>query len=187
MSHHLYTTRGIVLSLSPSKEVDKLALILTRDLGVIYGNVRGIRQTNSKMRGVISELALIKVSLVKGKRSWRVTTASLIESTTTALRTEREMLKALYRVGSFLSRLIKGEEKHVEVFDVFEEALLDLVQGRVFRAETEAWELLVVSRLLSHLGYLPLSAVPTNLSEVRPRKKELVAQINTGILESGLR
>ncbi len=187
MSHHIYTTKGIVLSLRPTKEVDKLALILTRDLGVIYGSVRGIRQTNSKMRGVISDLALIKVSMVKGKRSWRVTTASLIESPSTTLREEREMLKALYRVGNFLSRLIRGEEKHVEIYDDFEEAMLSLIKGEVGKGDVEAWELLLVSKLLSHLGYLPEDQIPKNLSEAKERKRELVAQINTGILESGLR
>lgn len=187
MSHHIYTTKGIVLSLRPQKEVDKLALILTRDLGVIYGSVRGLRQVNSKMRGVISELALIKVSLVKGKRSWRVTGASLIESPSVTLRHEREMLKALYRVGGFLSRLIRGEEKHVEIFDDFEEAMFGLVNGNVQRTDIEAWELLVVSKLLSHLGYLPKGDIPLDINQAKTRKKELVAQINTGILESGLR
>lgn len=187
MSHHIYTTKGIVLSLRSSKEVDKLALILTRDLGVVYGSVRGIRQTSSKMRGVISDLALIRVSLVKGKRSWRVTTASLIESPSSVLREEREMLKALYRVGNFLSRLIRGEEKHVEIFDDFEDAIVTLISGRISKSEIEAWELLVVSKLLSHLGYLSKDAIPRDLSEAKERKKELVAQINTGILESGLR
>ncbi len=187
MPHHIYTTKGIVLSLSPSKEVDKLALILTRDLGTIYGSVRGIRQTNSKMRSVIGEFSLIKVSLVKGKRSWRVTTASLIESPTIKLKDQREMLKSVYRVGNFLSRLVRGEEKHVEIFDVFEEAMLSISNGDISQRDIEAWELTVVSKLLSLLGYMNNDIVPKDLVDANSRKKELVTQINTGIHESGLR
>lgn len=187
MSYHVYTTKGIVLSLRPVKEVDKLAIILTKDLGLVHASVRGVRRSGSKVVNMLGELALVKVSLIKGKRSWRVTTVTLIESPSTLLKNEREKLKALYRVSDFLSKLMRGEEKQTEVFDALEEALLALSKGEVSEDDLEAWELQVVSKLLSHLGYLSENSVPKDLSDIKRRKKEIVLLINEGIHVSGLR
>jgi len=184
MSHHVYTTRGVVLSLKPTKEADKLATILTRDLGLIHGSARGIRKLDSKLSSPLSELALVRVSLVKGKRSWRVTTTGLIRNSYVELRQNRKALEALSRIFGLLRTMVRGEDKNIELYDELEENLLNMLDDQ--KKDPEIWELYTVSRLLSHLGYLSKDKIPKSFEDVEERKKEFVSLVNFGIHESGL-
>ncbi len=186
MSHHVYTTKGIVLALYPTKEADKTASILTQDLGLIRGNARGIRKLGSKLTTSLLEFGIVKVSLVKGKNFWRVTTVTLLRNSFVELRGRREALKALGRVVSLLNSLVKGEEKNAELYDEFETNLLSLLDGSVGDEEVLNWEIFTVARLLSHLGYLSKSEVPVQLEDVKNKKKHFLSMINSGIYSSDL-
>ncbi|MEK7194466.1 MAG: DNA repair protein RecO [Patescibacteria group bacterium] len=187
MSHHVYTTKGIVLALYPTKEADKTASILTRDLGLVRATARGIRKSSSKLTTPLTEFAISKVSLVKGKNFWRVTTVTLLHNSFVELRGKREALKSLARVTSLLSSLVKGEEKNVELYDELEANLLSLIYGDVRTEEAEDWEIFTVARLLSHLGYLSKEDAPATLKDVKKNKKKIVSSVNSGISLSGLR
>lgn len=185
MSHHIYTTRALVCGLYPVKEADKQVLALTRDLGLVSTNARGARKLESKLSSNLLDLALVKLSLVKGKNAWRVTTVTLFHNVATELRERRKALLALARIVALVKRLVRGEEKHIELYEDLERATLILL-NEVGDEDVDAWELLTVARILFNLGYLSKESLPTNLIETREKRKVLLELVNSGIQASGL-
>jgi DNA repair protein RecO len=184
MSHHIYTTRGLILSLRKTGETDKLVYVFTRDLGLVLAHARGVRKIGSKLSSSLSELSIVDISLVRGKRYWRVTSVVLIQNLPFILRERREALAVLYKVTGLLSRLIHGEEKSSHLYDELEAAIIELI--KIEGDEVGSWEIYTISKILFHLGYLSKSDVPSSVDEALLRKNDLVRLINTGIRESGL-
>src|SRR4051812_39847781 len=106
MSHHVYTTRGIVLSLQSVKEGDKVATVLTEDLGLVRAMARGMRKPGSKLSTSLLDLSLVRISLVRGQRQWRVTTVTLIRDVYSELRGQKQSREALYRVIKLIGKLV---------------------------------------------------------------------------------
>lgn len=185
MSHHVYTTRGLVLRLRPRAESDRLAAVLTRELGLVFGTARGARKNASKLLNTLLELSLVKISLVRGKQSWRVTTVTLLRDVSSELRGRREALAAYLRVLALVGKLVRGEEKHVELFDGLERATL-LLLDEVSDEDVNAWELLTVAKALHHLGYLSSDSLPSNILETKEKRRVLLELVNRGIHSSGL-
>ncbi|MBX4198778.1 DNA repair protein RecO [Candidatus Parcubacteria bacterium] len=177
MAHHVYTTEGVVLALRPMREADKLVVVLTRDLGLIHAGARGLRKRDSKLASILLEMALVKVSLVRGKNTWRITTAGLVRDAGSELRGRKDALRSLYSVGTLLMRLVRGEEKHPELFHEFNASALKLLDDK--ETEVSDWETGTVSRILFRLGYLDKDSLDL------PRA-ELIKAINQGLKESGL-
>lgn len=184
MTHHVYTTKGVVLRQFSAREADRTAAILTRDLGLVYGSARGVKKSNSRLSSALLDHASVKVSLVRGKRAWRVTTVTLISDWASLLRGKRTKLQALARVSSLLMRLVRGEEKHAEFYDEFESSLSKLLE--VNEGEEGDWELYTVSRLLAELGYLSRADIPSSIVLAPNERKRLLALVNDGIKQSGL-
>lgn len=186
MSHHVYTTRGLVLRLRPQKESDRLASIFTRDLGFVTGTARGARSPLSKLSPTLLQYSLVKVSLVKGKHSWRVTTVTLLRDISVELRGRKQALKTFAQTLSLVEKLVRGEEKNSELYDELERAALILLD-EVGDDDLDAWELLTVAKILYHLGYLSREALPSTIAETKRGRKVLLQVVNAGIKESGLR
>lgn len=184
MSHHVYTTRGVVLGSMPLREADKLVLILTRDLGLVVATARGIRNHNSKLRPILDDLSIVKVSLVKTLQGWRVTTAELIKSFQMGPRASRPLIKSLNQIIRLLRKLVKGEEKSIKLFEDLERDMLELVEDTKINAED--WEIRTVSRMLCNLGYFENKFVPQSYNDVALNKKALIRLINDGLHSSGL-
>ncbi|MBX4195731.1 DNA repair protein RecO [Candidatus Parcubacteria bacterium] len=185
MSHHVYTTRGIVLYLRPAREADRVAVILTGDLGLVHGIARGARKPTSKLSNSLLEFALVRVSLVRGRHSWRITTVTLVRDVYGELRGRKAAVEALGRVLALTGKLVSGEEKHQELFDSLERAIILLVDD-VGDEDEDAWELLTVARVLNSLGYLSGESLPANLLETREKRRVLLELVNRGIRSSGL-
>ncbi len=194
MSYHIYNTRAIVVASRGVRERDKTLWLLTQEFGLIRATVRGIRNASSRLGGILLDYALINISLVKGKNVWRVTTASLVKDSATLLKDKKESLKSVARVLNLLEKLVRGEDKNEALFLEVESSLSFLLLND--EEGHEVWEILVVLRILYHLGYLSKTEVSKNileakyssklLEEVLKDKKKLVALANTGIRESGL-
>lgn len=165
MAYHIYTTRGLVLSLRPRREADRIYSILTRDLGLIQASAIGVRKEASKLRGHLEPFTLSIVSLVRGKEYWRVTSAGYVQSISSSLFTARPL--------ALLEKLIQGEAPNVELFNAVEEALV------TNKSHSAMSEMHLVSQILFHLGYLKKSDL--NLSS-----KLLLTAINEGLHASHL-
>lgn len=185
MSHHIYTTRGVIVSVFPSREADKVIGVFTQELGLIYATARGARNITSKLSPALQELNLVKISLVRGKHTWRVTTVTLIANLASELRGKRAALGAIFRVGALLKRLMHGEEKHALLYNDIERALI-LLRDDVGEGDVDAWELLTVAKTLFHLGYLSEESLPKNIIETREKRSAVINLVNSGIHASGL-
>src|SRR5579872_513278 len=173
MSHHVYTTRGIVLALRSTKESDKVAAIFTRELGLIYTTARGMGKSASKLSTSLAELCIVKVSLVKGRRLWRVTTVTLLKNIYAELREDRDALSSLARVLRLVSTLVKGEEKNAELYDELESGVEKFTEKTQTTAKLKSKELYLVSRILFHLGYLPEQELPKSVEEAEKDEKRV--------------
>ncbi|KKU49566.1 MAG: repair protein RecO protein [Parcubacteria group bacterium GW2011_GWB1_49_7] len=160
MSYHIYTTKGIILSAQPVREADRVYNILTRDLGLVRASALGVRKAASKLRGNIEPVSLSSVSLVRGKDSWRLTSAELIKKIPAE--------EAIARPLALLEKLVQGEAIHPELFDVVEKS-----------ATLGVAEIDFVAQILYHLGYL-------KLDDLNLPKKSLVKAINEGLQNSHL-
>lgn len=118
-----------MLSERPWREADRIYSILTRDLGLIRATAIGVRKEASKLRGSIEPVSLARISLVRGKEYWRLTSAEFVK------RFQKSQPLLL------LEQLVQGEATHRELFDVVE-------------AYMESDEVTLVSQILFHLGYL---------------------------------
>jgi len=186
MSHHIYTTKGVVLSLHPHRESDKVATLFTRELGLVYGEARGIRKLGSKLTTTLIDLSLVKVSLVRGRRLWRVTTVSTIRDVAGELRERWSSLVTLINVLTLLRKLVRGEEKNQNLYDKLEESITEILDEQFDQDELRDWELHTVSGILSQLGYLDRSEVPKSKNGVKLKRRGLLNLVNQGIRESGL-
>ena len=164
MSYHIYTTTGIVLSERPHKEVDRIYSILTRDFGLIKAMALGVRKEASKLRGSLEPFSLSTISLIRGKEFWRVTSSQMLHKITPA--------PAVARPLSLLEKLVQGEAVHPELLDLLERELLEKVY-------TEDFEVRLVAKILSELGYL-------RKEDLNLDKKALVQAINEGLKHSHL-
>ncbi|KND48479.1 MAG: DNA repair protein RecO [Parcubacteria bacterium C7867-005] len=196
MSYNIYTTKGIVLSLLPIREADGLYTILSRDLGVIFARASGTRKENSKLRAGLEPLSLSSISLIKGKSNWRVTSSFLLKSISPLQKTNKDLAKSLFQALFLLEKLVQGEEKHKELFDAIEDIFITSANLTEDSDTALAIEIVLVSRILYHLGYLAERDVPKEvirgefnkeLSDiVIKNKKKIIEVINQGIRTTGL-
>jgi DNA repair protein RecO len=147
MSHEIYTTKGFIISSSPKGEADKTFFVFTKDMGLIRVSAQGVRKLESKLRYSLQDFSFSEISLVMTKTGWRITNASIIESSKKV---------ALNQVKVKTLRLIKklsGEDEPNEIlFDEIISAFdfIDTVSDTSIYKNIEA---LLVLKILSSLGY----------------------------------
>ncbi len=165
MSYHIYTTKGLVLSARSLGEADRIYSILTDDLGLIRATALGVRKEHSKLRGSLEPLVLSRISLVRGKEFWRLTSAEVIER----IETTPDIVRPL----ALLEKLVPGESAHPELFEIVENTLVNE------KREGEMFEIRFVAQILYHLGYV-------KEKDLTGEKQELIKAINTGLQASHL-
>ena len=175
MSHHIYTTPGFVIASYPHGEAGKSLYIFTRDLGMVYATAQGVRKDNSKLRYHIQDFALSTFSLVRGKEVWRLVGAEKIAG----VKAMHKPAKELYvRILKMLKRLVTGEEKHNDLFDVVYSAWQFLETTEDAQA-ISASEYIIMLRLLHLLGYVRNAEPFTDFFIDNTFSPELLAKITT--------
>lgn len=150
MSYHIYTTEGIILKRAVFGEANILLHILTKDLGLIVASAQGARLSKSKLKGSLQEYSLVSVSLVKGKNGWKITNAHLLKNF--FFEAENKAHKFFSKISKILLKMIVGESKHQEIFDITQksfELLLELEESDIGYLE-----ILSVLNILYELGYV---------------------------------
>lgn len=138
-----------MLSAEPSKEKAISLLLLTRELGVLRVYAEGVRSSTSKMRLHILRYACVTVAMVRGKRNWRLTGISVNHSYGQLFKDDTTA-KVAARVMQLCGRLVPEElSGYGTLYD-------DVIAGLhgLESLNHHSIEVLVVLRLLSHLGYL---------------------------------
>ncbi len=159
--HHIYHTEGIILGSRNLRESDKYYFIFTRDLGMIYASASGVRKMSSKLRYVLQDFAYIKVDLVQGRNTFRITSASktnLLDGITK----RPETLRIVSSVARLLKRLLAGVEPNEVLFAdlIHSFSVLEKVENK---NDFQNIEVVMVLRILNNLGYIGENEILQNL------------------------
>jgi DNA repair protein RecO len=161
MSHHIYQTKAFIIDSMDVGEANKLLTLFTADLGLIFVSAQGVRVMKSKLRPSIQDLSYSKVALVRGKEYWRLTSAEKLIS----LYDKRVMLSVRQFIAGvlhFVKRLITGESKHEELFDMLSKLFTFCFENSKYFANLSEKEridtihalaLITEFRVLESLGY----------------------------------
>ncbi len=183
--HHIYTTPAFVVYSSPHGESGKFLQLFTKDFGMIGAVAQGIRLNQSKLRYHLQDSDFSNVSVVRGKEVWRVTGAQELD--------KRKNRSVYLKTLRLLKRLLHGEEKNEELFEIIEE----LYRAEIKEEDNDNVECLVVLRILNNLGYISnnsefeellVSKVIDDqvLGLVKRHKSLLIKTINQALNESQL-
>lgn len=135
---------------------DRSCLLLTREAGMLFADVKSVREERSRQRYALQEFSLIRVSLVRGKRGWRVGSIEALGNFYDQA-TDQTARGSVVRVFRLLRRFYQGEEPHPELFDYLKRALGKLSDDNPSRATDElAAEIMI----LVELGYVDRGRLP---------------------------
>lgn len=184
MSHEIYTTKGFIISSSPKGEADKTFFVFTKDIGLIRASAQGVRKLESKLRYSLQDFSFSEISLVMTKTGWRITNASIIESSKKV---------AVNSVKVKTLRLIKklsGEDEPNEI--LFDEIIsaFEFIDSQKYIFDEKTIETLIVLKILSSLGYWSdekeesyISSKFTEdiLNKVKLNRVEIVSRLNDSL------
>jgi recombinational DNA repair protein (RecF pathway) len=186
-----YSTDALILDLSERGEADRSFALYTKTFGLVWARAAAVRTERSKMRGALQSCARAHVSLVMGKRGWRLAGAV---AHTSSIGVPEPGLRAFARIAQLVVRLCAGEERNPYLFEALAEAQRALfTEG----TDTASIEIVCVARVLYALGYLSDEALETTifshtaygvseLAEVEEKRDALLSSINRAIVETQL-
>ena len=187
-----YHTEALVLQALEIGEADRTFAVFTRDFGLVRARASSVRSEKSKMRYALQSYGRAHISLVKGKRGWRMAGASAIQSAGGDLKS----ISVFARISTLTMRLVHGEEKNDYLFAALADAheALTHAEGEIPHATIE---IVCVARILYALGYLSTEALETQLfthtayamehvHEAEGMRDELLSSINKAIAETQL-
>jgi len=163
MAHHIYHTRGLILSSSPIGESNRFYKIFTEELGLVGASAQAVREGKSKLRYSLQDFSWIYLDLVRGKEVWRITSAgecSKLDKTSedntklSLLISDQEQLKLFANVCSLVLRFVQGEGKDEKLFCDLLSLTLFLGRELIPLHLVSSFETLVQVRILAYLGYL---------------------------------
>jgi DNA repair protein RecO len=191
-----YNTDALVLGSREQGEADKVFSLYTKDFGLVRARASAVRNEKSKMRYALQKYARANVSLVKGKRGWRVAGATAVKSALGDIRG----ISTFARISELVLRLVHGEESNEYLFAALAEAHAILNGGSqtsVISSSFPIVEIVCVARVLFALGYISNEALSTalfahtaytgeSLLEAETLKDKLLLSINKAIAETHL-
>lgn len=186
-----YHTEALVLGSRESGEADRTISLYTRDFGLVRARATSIRAERSKMRFALQHYSHAYVSLIRGKRTWRIAGASAFKNASG----ETSGSAAFARIAELVLRLVTGEEENAYLFSALSEA-----HDALMRKHVEAFatiEIVCVARVLYALGYISAEALDTalfthtaygesHLAEAETLRPKLLSSINRAISETHL-
>lgn len=203
MAHyHTYNTTGLVLGGTPSGESSRYIYIFTRDLGLVGVHGQNTRSVSSKLRYALDAPARSQVSLVRGKNTWRLVSATPDKRFFSVFEGQPEKLALCTRVFLVLKKLLAGEESNPELFslvntflDFLMSDMTDLVGESI--GDLKDIEAILMLRILHTLGYIPDSPLAVQfargtewnseiISAMTPHRKEAVRVINESLKATDL-
>ncbi len=189
MAHLHYQTEAFVIGSTDLGEGHRLLTLFTHELGLVRAVARSVRTERSKLRFSLQEFAHVRVSLVRGRDVWRLTGAVLLTHIPAAMERNPQKLQLVARFALLLRRLLHGEEKNQQLFEVFAGAIQHLCRGDVSADAITDIEHLTALRLLSALGYRSARSVfqgvlnsseieEVGLTHLAENRRAAVAEIN---------
>lgn len=188
-----YQTEALVLGSREYGEADKVFSLYTPDFGLVRARGTSVRSQSSKMRYAMQNYARVHVSLVRGKKGWRLAGAQSVQQAAGGLHN----ISAFGRIAELVLRLVQGEEANPYLFAVLSEAHQALMSAEAASSVWATIEVVCVARALYALGYLSTEALETtlfahtaytgeHLSEAEVLHDKLLSSINKAIAETQL-
>jgi len=192
--HHIYHTEGIILGSKNYGEAGKYYTIFTRDLGLVNASAQGVRKISSKLRFVLQDFSYLKIDLVRGKDFWRITNVSKTNKLEDISR-QHSTFEIFINISKLLKRLLTGEYPNEILFDDLLDGLIFLEKCKVAE-ELRNIEVVVVLRILNHLGYVGDNESLKNIIklpygdglvvEAKKNRTKIVSEINHALHETHL-
>jgi DNA repair protein RecO len=193
--YQIYTTEAIIIKSTPTGEANRLYFLLTRDLGFIKASAQGVRLEKSKLKSHLQDFCTVHASLIKGKEMWRIISVETIDQKPFAKNPDK--LLVVKNIFSLLLRLLHGEEKNEGLFDSVYAFYNFISHHDISKDNLKNLEIIVVLRILYHLGYLKQSfdleayAQGSDLSDellstFQDKKKLAITEINAALHETSL-
>jgi DNA repair protein RecO len=148
--HEVVISEGLVLSKRPVREADTLVQLFTPS-GLLRAKATSARAEKSKLRYGLEPLTLARYSLVHGRHEWRLTGVTGVSRR--FIGGAPAQRAACARISKLLTRLIHGQEASPQLYQTVIEGFDALTSS----SSLESIEVVLVLRILSHLGYLPHS------------------------------
>jgi len=177
----------------PSGEDNRLYFLLTKDLGLVLAEARGVRLLKSKLRYNLYLFASVQIELVRGKNIWRVVNVYPNGSGTSFVSPNGDIFA---RLSQLIRRLVHGEEENGKLFNEMFSARELLSKNELSKEEATGLELAMVARVLFSLGYFDGKEKYNQIlnEEINPRivptnssfRRELTLDINEALKESQL-
>src|SRR3989344_8575011 len=153
MFYHTYNTEAFVLGSRPSGESSKYVYLFTKNLGLVGAHAQGSRELKSKLRYALDDLSHSKVSLVKGKNSWKLTNAMPYKNFFIRFREDHAKLKLCANTFALIKKLVAGEEKNDKLFEILEQGFAFLEEESLSPDDVSNAEAIFMLRILNNLGY----------------------------------
>lgn len=164
MFYHTYNTEAFILGSRPSGEASKYIYLFTRELGLIGAHAQGSRQLKSKLRYALDDLSHSKISLVKGKNSWKLTNAAPHKNLFSQFKSEPAKLRLAANALALIKKLVAGEEKNAKLFEILEQGFAFLEQNNLSEEDVQNAEAIFMLRILNNLGYFGASKTLENFA-----------------------
>jgi len=152
MSHHIYKTEAIVLSGFNVGESNRFLHIFTKELGLVGASAQGIRELKSKLKYSLQDFSYSKVDLVKGKDVWRIVNADQIYSFDELVKNESKK-KVFLNIISLIKRLLVGQLSNEQMWQEVYSGFCFLKNTNLTKKELQFFEVIMVLKILNHLGY----------------------------------
>ncbi len=156
MAYQTYTTEAIVCGTFNRNTADRSYLLFTREAGMLYAEAKSVREERSRQRMSLQDFSYVRVSLVKGKSSWKIGSIEPRENFFMNA-TDKAARGSVVAATKFLRRFYGGEEPLPQLFDYVRTALTQLSHPT---PEREFVERAIQVHILHELGYADTRAVP---------------------------
>lgn len=164
MAYETYTTEALVCGTFDRNTADRSFLLFTREAGMLYADAKSVREERSRQRYALQDFSLLRVSLVKGKRGWRVGSIEPIKNYYHEA-IDKAARGSVVHICRLLRRFVKGEETDARLFDYVIAALEAL---RVDPTKRPFVELVISLQILGFLGYVDAKQLPNEIQGIAP-------------------
>lgn len=164
MAYATYTTEALVCGTWSRNTADRSYLLFTRDAGMLYADARSVREERSRQRYALQDFSLVRVSLIKGKQSWKIGSIE-IQKNYYHDAIDKEARGSVVNISRLLRRFVKGEEASPVLFDYVLE-VLEVLQAE--GTERSFVQMATQVQILSLLGYVDIKRIPDSLHNIAP-------------------
>ena len=156
MSYQTYTTEAIVCGTFNRNTADRSYLLFTKEAGMLYAEARSVREERSRQRMALQDFSLVRVSLIKGKSSWKIGSIEC-KKNFFMMAEDKAARGSVVLVSRFLRRFYGVQEAAPVLFEYVAGALELLSKSTSNR---DYLEKIIQVRMLLELGYVDDRLVP---------------------------